>query len=186
MRVPTSSTLQPQGLAKLDYLLYLGAIVPHKGVREAAWVAEVLGRRLLVAGPPFGDYADLVKARPNVEMIGEVGGLDRDILIEQAFAVMCLHNNHGGWVEPGCGVVGEAGILGTPVAALDNGCLPEIVLNNVNGWISNNPVTVTKMMQELPHFTDVTYPAHVAWSAENIIKQYLHWYIQVIEHGGWQ
>jgi glycosyltransferase involved in cell wall biosynthesis len=174
VRVPTSPTLKPQGLPKLDYLLYLGSVAEHKGVVEAAQVAAYLHRPLIVAGIAAGEYADKVANMPYVRMVGEVSDPYRSNLIEQAHAVMCLHNNDNGWSEPGCGVVGEAGALNTPVAALKNGCLPEIVLNHVNGWIADTVAAVGYMMRNEPYLTDVSHPARVDWSAENIIKQYLH------------
>lgn len=138
IRVPTNPALKPIGLLRKDYLLYLGAVVPHKGVVEAAWVAKKLGRKLIVAGPAAGYYADAVASMPNVQMEGEVGDPYRSQLLEQAAMVLCLHNSHGGWSEPGCGVIGEAGAFGTPVAALRNGCLPELVINGDNGWIASS------------------------------------------------
>lgn len=186
IRVPTNPALKPLGLPRKDYLLFLGAVQPHKGVTEAAWVAKKLGRELIVAGPAAGWYADAVKSMPNIQMEGEVGDPYRSQLIEQAYAMMCLHNDHGGWSEPGCGVVGEAGAFNTPVAALRNGCLPELVSNIVNGWIAETPEEVAELMQHYPWMGDAGHLARENWSAENIVKQYVSLYQEVIEGKTWE
>ena len=185
VRVPTDPTLKPIGLERKDYLLFLGMVAEHKGVHRAAEIAQMLDRELIVAGPAYGEYSDKVAAMPNVQMIGEVQDPQRSALLEQAFAVMCLHGNEGGWIEPGCGVVGEAGAFNTPVAALPNGCLGEIVYNDCNGWIDEGTGSVALRMRDNPTLPHADQLALNDWSAETIAKQYVGLFERVINGETW-
>lgn len=185
IRVPTDPKLKPKGLPRKDYLLFLGSVAPHKGVHRAAAVAKMLGRELIVAGPAAGEYADQLAAQSHVTLLGEVRDPQRSELLEQAHAVMCLHGDDAGWKEPGCGIVGEAGAFGTPVAALPNGCLEEIVINGVNGWIAPTIEQVASLMAEYPTFRDPGSLAREYWSAEAITKKYLDLYQSVIGGYTW-
>src|SRR5262249_50826905 len=120
--------------AKDRYLLFLGRISAHKGVRQAARFAHAAGYRLKLAGPAWErDYFDALLADfpDTIDYLGEVGGRKRTMLLARARALLALSQTYGGlfepWVEPGATVVSEAAASGTPVIASDNGCLPEIV-----------------------------------------------------------
>jgi glycosyltransferase involved in cell wall biosynthesis len=184
IRVPTNPALKPIGLNRSDYLLYLGAVQRHKGVTEAARLAQSLGRRLIVAGPAAGDYADEVASYNCVEMVGEVGDPIRSMYLEQAYAVMCLHNDYNGWSEPGCGVIGEAGAFNTPVAALRNGCLPELVRFS-NGWIGKTWQEVGSEMALRPVVSDPGCYAREEWAVEKIVHEYLSLYELIIGGYTW-
>jgi glycosyltransferase involved in cell wall biosynthesis len=188
IRVPTSPLLRPKCLPKEDYLLFLGTVSPHKGVMEAAMVAKQLGRKLIIAGPAWGEYPSSIRESftdEEVEFVGEVGDPYRSQLIEKACAMMCLHNDFGGWLEPGCGVVGEAGAFNTPVAALPNGCLAEIVTPE-NGWLGQNLSDLIVQMKDLPIPLDFGRLARTEWNAETITKQYVQLYENVISGETWQ
>ncbi len=180
--VPINPDLKPLGIRKEDFLLCLGSIQPYKGVLAAAEVAEYLGRKLLVAGPMSNDdYFESVLKHRAVEYVGEIGDPERSELLEQARAVMCLHNNTNGWHEPGCGVVGEAMAFNTPVAALSNGCLPEMVFNNHNGWMADNEFQISRLIDNpvcQPTDLGMTIERNTM-SVERIATQYVELYEKV-------
>jgi glycosyltransferase involved in cell wall biosynthesis len=185
VRVPTSPDLKPQGLPKLEYLLFLGSVTAYKGTLRAARLACILGRELVVAGPAAGEYADEVAQHENVTMVGEVQDPYRSELLEQAYAVTCLHGNENNWREPGCGVVGEAGAMNTPVAALPNGCLKEIVIHEDNGWIADTTEALASAIMTTPDLPHPGWLAQVEWSAENITRQYVALYEKVCNGETW-
>lgn len=167
-----------------DYCLFIGSIAPHKGVVEAAKLAGYLGKRLIVAGDMSGWYADEVKAYHHVEYVGPVDGIGKRMLIENAYAVMCLSNNYNDWSEPGCGVVGEANALNVPVYALNNGCLPEIVSNCENGWIADNWFQLVDQTLKCPSITTSRQYAE-QWSVDKIASQYVELYNKLLDGYTW-
>ena len=182
--VPINPALKPKGLPRKDYLLFLGMVGEHKGVLESAQVAAYLGRKLIVAGPAWGEYADKVLAHPSVEYVGEVSDPYRSELIEQAYAMCCLHQPINGWQEPGCGVFGEAMAFGTPVAAFRNGCLPELVRGGLNGWIADTVDDIATFMDH-DEYPSGMKSDRIAYSAENVVRLYVHLYQQIINGYSW-
>lgn len=184
--VPINPDLKPRGLRKMDYLLYLGRIVEEKGVREAAQVAKLLGVNLVVAGRNEGDYAfRIAMDYSHVMFVGEVSDPKRSALIEQAFAMCCLFNDTNGWQEPGCGVFGEAMALNTPVAAFRNGCMPELVRDGLNGWIADNVDDIATFMDHMQYPKNMAIDRHI-YSAEDIVKQYVSLYCEVVNGRNWE
>jgi glycosyltransferase involved in cell wall biosynthesis len=183
--VPINPALKPTGLSRKDYLLYLGRVIPYKGVLESARVAHLLRRKLIVAGPAAGDYADKIAAMvPDVLMVGEVKDPYRSQLIEQAWAMMNLFNSTDGWQEPGCGTTGESMAFNTPVAIFPNGVLPEQVIDGQNGWVASTVDDMATNMEYAP------YPATFApfqekFGVENIVRQYLDLYREVCNGKTW-
>lgn len=165
--------IDPVGYDKEDYLLFLGAAAFHKGLHNAVELAHRLRRDLIVAGPAWGEYVEAQK-KPHVHFIGEVYGDEKWKLLEQAYAVCALSDGSQGWVEPGAGVVAEANVVGTPVAALNNGCLPEIVFTGANGWIADTVKGVEFHMNVSPYLEDVSLIARTTWNVDRIANSYLN------------
>ncbi|THF79877.1 glycosyltransferase [Cohnella fermenti] len=119
----------PLQTMKQDYLLYMGAILPYKGVHYALEVAERTGRKLIMAGPTYNmDYyrSEIVPAmqrNPNIQFVGEVGGSERLELFRNAecllFPTLCE--------EPFGLVMIEAMACGTPPLCFPNGAVPEVM-----------------------------------------------------------
>lgn len=182
-RWPAIGGYNPQS----DYCLFIGSVAEWKGVDTAAKTALLLDKRLIVAGSAAGTYADLVKNFKNVTMAGEVDGMVKENLIQGAYAVMCLHNNYGGWQEPGCGVVGEANAFNVPVAILNNGCLPELVHDDVNGWTDDGKGygwLAAKMLNH-PVITTSEQYAFDNWHVTRIASEYVNLYNQLLKGVTW-
>lgn len=100
-----------------DFLLYLGRVVPDKGVSVAAEVAKATGRQLVVAGEGDPSLA------PDAKFIGRVDAADKATLLSIAHAVLMPTL----YTEPFGNVAIEAMMSGTPCITSDWGAFPETV-----------------------------------------------------------
>lgn len=120
-----------------DYLLFVGRLIPLKGIEVACRVADALGMRLVVAGP------GAVEARPGylrstegewrcerLEYVGPVGVEERAELMGGA-AVTLVPTLYA---EPFGGVAVESMMTGTPVVTTDFGAFTDTVLEGVSGF----------------------------------------------------
>jgi glycosyltransferase involved in cell wall biosynthesis len=123
-----------------DYLAFLGRISPEKRLDRAIAIAQQSGRKLKVAAkiyPEERDYFNqtieplLHKSRAWVEFLGEVGGRQKDELLGNALALLFPID----WPEPFGLVMIEAMACGTPVIAWRNGSVPEVMEDDVTGFV---------------------------------------------------
>jgi glycosyltransferase involved in cell wall biosynthesis len=118
-----------------EYLAFLGRVIRRKGPVEAIRLAKSVGLPLVMAGPIddegffHSEVAPLVDGR-TVRYLGPVGAVGRNRLLGGAAAL--LFPLTAG--EPFGLVAVEAMACGTPVAALSQGAVPEIVENGVTGY----------------------------------------------------
>ena len=123
-------------------LVFLGRIAAEKGPHLAIRTGARLGLPVVLAGkidPCDRPYAERhvlpeVDGR-NVRFVGEVAGARKVELLQGALAL--LHPVR--WPEPFGLVLVEAMAAGTPVVALDQGAIPEVVEHGVTGWVARDP-----------------------------------------------
>jgi glycosyltransferase involved in cell wall biosynthesis len=132
------------------YLAFLGRISPEKGLDTAIRVARRAGMPLRIGarkplrlkGDPnveadWRHYHNDVKPlleRGHARLVGEVAGPDKDRFLRNAAALLFpIH-----WREPFGLVMAEALACGTPVIALRNGSVPEVIDDGVTGFICSN------------------------------------------------
>jgi glycosyltransferase involved in cell wall biosynthesis len=129
------------------YLAFLGRVSPTKGLDVAIRVARRVGMPLKIgARLPLRDgYApDAWRDReyyqrvvmplldgPGVEFVGEVGGREKCELLGNAAALLFPIS----WPEPFGLVMPEALACGTPVIALGQGSVPEVLEHGQTGFI---------------------------------------------------
>lgn len=105
-----------------DYYLFIGRVIPRKGVQIAAEVCEAIGKRLLIAGPgeppAYGEYLGPVDAETRAKLMGSA----------IATFVPTLY------IEPFGYVVIESQMCGTPTITTDWGAFPEINPQGVTGY----------------------------------------------------
>ncbi|OGO84342.1 MAG: hypothetical protein A2Y24_06960 [Clostridiales bacterium GWE2_32_10] len=114
---------------KDDYILYMGMLAWYKGIVHLLEVVEKTGQKLVIAGPIYDmeyhkkEIEPRIKSNPNIQYIGEVGGKERQNLLKRARCVLlptvCS--------EPFGLIMVEAMACGTPVLALANGAVPEVL-----------------------------------------------------------
>jgi glycosyltransferase involved in cell wall biosynthesis len=144
-----------------QYLAFLGRISPEKGLDIAIRVARRAGVPLLIAARPplpFGDDPEVQRDRdyyehviepllkaPGAELIGEVGGADKDRFLANAAALLFPIR----WPEPFGLVMPEALACGTPVIALRDGSVPEILEQGVTGFIGHTEDDLLRAVERL-------------------------------------
>ena len=126
---------------KDDYLLFIGRILPDKGVIHAIEVAERNHQKLIIAGPIIDEeyFRNIllphINNNENIQYIGAVAGKQKQVLLKRARCILFPSN----WKEPFGLVLIEAIISGTPVLALNNGAalevlegFPQLVCNSID------------------------------------------------------
>jgi len=132
------------------YLAFLGRIAPEKGLDTAIRVAGEAGQPLRIAArKPLRNSADPnVRAdrqhyqqevlpllnRGTSRFVGEVDGPDKNKFLGNASALLFPIR----WPEPFGLVMVEAMACGTPVVALRQGSVPEVIEDGVTGFICDD------------------------------------------------
>ena len=117
-----------------DYLLFLGRFTADKGVLEAIEVARRTDRRLILAAAESEYYREVVAPLVDHRQIvyaGEVGQTEKVSLLRGARALLYPVRA----AESFGLVLAEAAMCGTPVAALDQGPVGELIDDGVTGGV---------------------------------------------------
>lgn len=128
-----SFTFQPNGFG----LVFLGRIEAGKGPDIAVAVAAQLGLPLTLAGPVIDRELFEQKIQPylsdQIRYAGVANHAQKDKLLGQAGCALLPFRGAEGFGL----VTVEAMACGTPVVALSNGALPEIVEPGVTGYLAS-------------------------------------------------
>lgn len=132
--------LKPNYRPTGDYAAYLGRIIQPKGVHLAIQAAKQAGVKLKIAGKHYSgsrkdDYwqTEIVPhLGKNVEYVGFIDNdIDRQVFLGNAKALVVPSL----FDEPFGMVMIEALACGTPVIGLNSGAIPEVIINNVTGFV---------------------------------------------------
>jgi glycosyltransferase involved in cell wall biosynthesis len=183
-------TFKPQ---RGRYLAFLGRISPEKGVAAAIRVAIRAGMPIRIAARmplsrtddpaarrDWAYYEDEVQPLlqgPDVALIGQVGGRQKDDFLGNAAALLFPIS----WPEPFGLVMPEALACGTPVLALRAGSVPEIIRDGVTGFIRD---TEEELAEAVAHLDEIDRArcraeAEKRFSAEAMTDNYLAVYEQL-------
>jgi glycosyltransferase involved in cell wall biosynthesis len=131
----------PVGDGSGDYALFLGRMVPEKGVHTAIRAARLAGRPLVVAAKMREHHEQAyfeAEVEPllgaGIEFVGEADAAEK---LELLAGAACLLNPID-WPEPFGMVMAEALACGTPVLAHPRGSVPEIVDDGVTGFLRHH------------------------------------------------
>jgi glycosyltransferase involved in cell wall biosynthesis len=169
---------------KQHYLSFIGRIAPIKGTHLAIEIAKRAEIPLKIAGeiqPIFRDYFE-EKIRPHidgksVEYIGRADLATKNELLGNSMAMLFPIQ----WSEPFGLVMVEAMACGTPVLALRRGSVPEIVKNDVSGYVSRKIDDLIRHARDL-HISPVEIRRYVEehFSKERMAREYLALYARML------
>ena len=143
------------GEGKGNYLAFLGRTSPEKGLDKAIEIAKRTGMPLKIAAKV--DRADIkyfesvikpLLKHPLIEFIGEIGYPEKRKFLGDAAALLfpiC-------WPEPFGLVMIEAMACGTPVIAYPHGSVPEVLEDNVTGFLVKDVKEGAKAVEQIPYF----------------------------------
>jgi glycosyltransferase involved in cell wall biosynthesis len=134
------------------YLAFLGRIAPEKRPDHAIEIAKRTGIPLRIAAkvdPMDREYfhaeIEPLLSHPLVEYLGEITDAEKNEFLGQAMALVCPYD----WPEPFGLVLIEALACGTPVLAYRRGSIPELIEDNVTGFICEGVDTMAAAVQRV-------------------------------------
>lgn len=170
------------------YLAFLGRISPEKRPDLAIEVARRVGIPLKIAAKVDAvdrDYFETVikplLSAPNIEYIGEIGETQKSEFLGNALAFMFTID----WPEPFGLAMIEALACGTPVIARPCGSIPEVIRNEVTGFIVKS---VDEMVEAVSNIGKISREEcrrefENRFTAEIMVDGYEQVYRQLIEGG---
>jgi glycosyltransferase involved in cell wall biosynthesis len=167
------------------YLAFLGRISPEKAPDAAIRIAAKAGMKLKIAAKVdnvdreyFTQQIEPLLDQPHVEFLGEIGDADKAEFLGNAAALLFPI----AWREPFGLAMIEAMACGTPVIALRNGSVPEVLEDGVTGFIIENEDEAAAAAQRL-HRLDRARIRHVfeqRFTARRMAEDYLALYRELI------
>lgn len=172
-----------------DYLLFLGRLSPEKGPHHAVRVAQALGMPLLLAGKIDRvdrefynrEIAHLVDGQ-RIRYVGEVNHEQKVDLMRNAAAMLCPVE----WPEPFGLVMIESMACGTPVFALRDGSIPEVIDTGVTGYVAD---TVDELIDTVRDFRaydrrKIRQVAERRFSVQRMVDDHMRLYTALIDQAG--
>jgi len=136
-----------------DYLLVVGRLSPDKGVHHAVELAQLTGRRLVIAGIVPDANREYYETRivPHVdgrriEYIGPCDAEQRDELMRRAYAYLHLIT----YAEAFGLTIVEAMAVGAPVIVFPLGSARELVRDGETGFIVGSVQEAAEALERIP------------------------------------
>lgn len=143
--------LEPRKV-KPTYLAALGRIAPEKSIDRAIRIAKRCGIPLKIAAKidrvDQEYYLEVIKPLlkpPLVEYIGEISDEEKSEFLSGAIALLVTID----WPEPFGLVMIEAMACGTPVIAFNRGSVPEVVENDITGFIVEDEISAISAVSRI-------------------------------------
>jgi glycosyltransferase involved in cell wall biosynthesis len=137
-----------------SYLAFVGRISREKRVDRAIEIAKRAGMKLKIAAKVDAadrDYMDTeirhLLDHPLIEFVGEIGEKEKSDFLGNAYALLFPID----WVEPFGLVMIEAMACGTPVIAFRRGSVPEIIDDEITGFIVENIDGSLRALDKVEH-----------------------------------
>lgn len=166
-----------------DYLLFVGRIVPDKGVKEAVQLALQTNSRLLIIGQTLATdqwYFDAhIKPYLNDKIL-YLGLIEHRQLVryyQKARALIMAIQ----WEEPFGLTMIEAMACGTPVIAMRRGSVPEIIIDGKTGFVAGSLNEMVEAIQKIDTINRKDCQAHVKahFSTQRMVENYEAAFAQV-------
>jgi len=141
-----------------DFFSWVGRVTPSKGLHVAIDLAKKLNFKLKIVGPMKESFADFgnvsqyvttvqneIKRNSNIEYLGELSHKETLEIISQS----------KGLIFPSSGVEAcpmvpiESAVAGTPVITTDKGPLPEIIEDQITGFLSKNQREMEEAIEKI-------------------------------------
>jgi glycosyltransferase involved in cell wall biosynthesis len=173
---------KPEG----GYLAFLGRIAPEKRPDRAIEIAARAGLPLKIAAKidrvdlAYWDdvIAPLVEAHDNIQFIGEINERQKADFLGNARALLFPID----WPEPFGLVMIEAMSCGTPVIAFRSGSVPEVIDDELSGFIVNDVDEAVDAVSRLDSLDRKGVRAifEKRFTAENMAQRYLAIYDDIL------
>jgi glycosyltransferase involved in cell wall biosynthesis len=169
-----------------EYLAFIGRISPEKRLDRAIEIAARSGMRLRIAAKTDAadrDYMEQVITpilrNSSAEFIGEISEKDKREFLANAYALLFPID----WPEPFGLVLIEAMACGTPIIAFRRGSVPELIEEEVTGYIVDDIDGAVRALRKIQDFDrqrcrDVF---EQRFSAARMAQDYLAVYRRVIK-----
>jgi glycosyltransferase involved in cell wall biosynthesis len=167
------------------YLAFLGRISPEKAPDRAIRIAARAGMKLKIAAKIdrvdreyFAAEIEPLLAQPHVEFLGEIAEHQKSEFLGKAAGLVFPI----AWQEPFGLAMIEAMACGTPVIALRNGSVPEVVDDRVTGFVVDDEGTAARVAGELQTLDRTLIRAvfEERFTARRMAKDYTRIYQELI------
>lgn len=167
------------------YLLFIGRVSHDKGTDRAIKVAKLSKLPLVIAGqvPPeeqkyFTKYVEPHIDGQKIRWIGPVGPKERNKVLNGAIASLHMIN----FDEPFGLTVVEAMAAGVPVVAINRGSMPEIISNNIDGFLVKNEAEAVSAIKKINTIDRVKCRAKVEakFSCDTMVERYIRAYKKIL------
>ncbi|EKE03752.1 MAG: hypothetical protein ACD_20C00157G0029 [uncultured bacterium] len=176
---------EKEHLAGKPYLAFLGRMSVEKGPHLAIKLAKETGMKLIMAGKV--DVHDLEyyesEVKPLIDnkqivFIGELGHDAKVELLKGAYATV----HPVTWPEPFGLVMAESMACGTPVLALNQGSIPEVIKDGVTGYVENDIDSLIMHVKDIGKIDRYACRKYVEnnFSAQRMAEGYLASYRKLI------
>lgn len=145
-------SFQPNFEKKDNHFVFLGTLSENKGIDIAVWFASQLGAKLTIAGEIREEDKPFLKKEvmkhidgERIKFIGEIGHEEKVKLLSNASALLFPSR----WNEAFGLVMIEALACGTPVIALNNGAVAEVLKDGKIGFIVEDELSFGEAMKKV-------------------------------------
>lgn len=169
-----------------DYLLFMGRSSWLKGPHLAIKIAKKVGMKLILASkvdPGDMEYhKKFVEPHINGKDIvfkGELNDRQRVDLYKNAYATLFPIQ----WREPFGLVMTESMCCGTPVLAIKNGSVPEVIKDKKTGLVCKDENEIIKRFKEVEKISREECRTHVVenFSVDQMVNGYLKVYEKIVK-----
>jgi glycosyltransferase involved in cell wall biosynthesis len=166
------------------YLAFLGRISPEKAPDRAIRIAARAGMKLKIAAKIdrvdreyFTAEIEPLLAQPHVEFLGEIAEHEKSEFLGNAAGLLFPIV----WREPFGLAMIEAMACGTPVIALRNGSVPEVIDDGITGFVVDDEAAAARAAGRL-HLLDRTLIRSVfeeRFTARRMAEDYVRVYLRL-------